>query len=83
LGHEVMLMTSSHEIGSDEHRAGPLYTAPITIKDGVWIGSRSVVLPGVTVGAGSVVAAGAIVTKDVPPHTLVGGVPARIIREII
>jgi maltose O-acetyltransferase len=82
LGHEVMILTSSHRIGSEEHRAGPLYTAPVTIKDGAWIGSRSIVLPGVTVGAGSVVGAGAIVTKDVPPRTLAGGVPARVIRVI-
>jgi maltose O-acetyltransferase len=82
LGHEVMLLTSSHYIGGEEHRAGPLYVAPVTIKEGAWIGSRSIVLPGVTVGAGSVVGAGAIVTKDVPPHALVGGVPARVIRMI-
>ncbi len=82
LGHEVMLMTSSHHIGGREHRAGQLSIAPVTIEDGAWIGARSTVLPGVTIGAGSVVAAGAMVTKDVPPHTLVGGVPARVIRVI-
>lgn len=57
--------------------------APIVIEDNVWIGMRSVVLPGVKIGEGAVIAAGAVVTKDVPPHTLVGGVPARIIRSNI
>jgi maltose O-acetyltransferase len=82
LGHEVMIMTSSHLIGSADHRAGPLYTSPVIIRDGAWIGARSIILPGVTVGEGSIVGAGAIVTKDVPPSTLVGGVPARVIRTV-
>jgi|APCry1669189070_1035195.scaffolds.fasta_scaffold00001_24 maltose O-acetyltransferase len=82
LGHEVMLITSSHQIGDKDHRAGHLRTAPITIEDGAWIGSRSTILPGITIGAGSIVAAGSVVTKDVLPHTLVGGVPARMIRNI-
>lgn len=82
LGHEVMLITSSHQIGDKKHRAGQLRTAPITIGDGAWIGSRSTILPGITIGAGSIVASGSVVTKDVLPHTLVGGVPARVIRDI-
>jgi maltose O-acetyltransferase len=82
LGHEVMILTTSHQIGRAGHRAGMLQSAPVRIEDGVWIGARSVVLPGVTIGAGGVVAAGAIVTRDVPPNTLVGGVPARPLREL-
>ncbi|NNJ11086.1 acyltransferase [Chloroflexales bacterium ZM16-3] len=82
IGHEVMFLTSSHQIDKAIHRAGPLFTAPITIEDGAWIGARSVVMPGITIGAGSIVGAGAIVTKDVPPNTMVGGVPARVIRTI-
>ncbi len=54
----------------------------IVIEDDVWLGSAAVVTDGVRVGRGSVVAAGAVVTKDVPPHTVVGGVPARVIREV-
>ena len=54
----------------------------IVIEDDVWIGSGAVVTDGVRIGRGSVVAAGAVVTKDVPPHTVVGGVPARPIRKV-
>ena len=57
-------------------------TTPVTIGDDIWIGANAVILPGVTIGNHSVVAAGAVVTKDVPPHTLVAGVPAKIIKEL-
>ena len=57
-------------------------TNPVTIGDDIWIGANAVILPGVTIGNHSVVAAGAVVTKDVPPHTLVAGVPAKIIKEL-
>jgi maltose O-acetyltransferase len=73
VGHEVLFLTASHEIGSREQRAGAITTAPITIGDGVWIGSRCVILPGVTVGAGSVISVGSIVNCDVPPQTLIKG----------
>ena len=57
-------------------------TTPVTIGDDIWIGANAVILPGVTIGNHSVVAAGAVVTKDVPPHTLVAGVPAKKIKEL-
>ncbi|MBP5715217.1 MAG: acyltransferase [Prevotella sp.] len=57
-------------------------TNPVTIGDDIWIGANAVILPGVTIGDHSVVAAGAVVTKDVPPHTLVAGVPAKIIKTL-
>ena len=57
-------------------------TNAVTIEDDVWIGANAVILPGVTIGTHCVVAAGAVVTKDVPPHSLVAGVPAKIIRQL-
>lgn len=57
-------------------------TNPVTIGDDIWIGANAVILPGVSIGSHSVVAAGAVVTKDVPPHSLVAGVPAKIIKQI-
>ena len=58
-------------------------SAPIVIEDNAWIAFNATILKGVRIGCGSVVAAGAVVTRDVPPHTLVGGVPARVIKENI
>lgn len=57
-------------------------TKPVVIGDDVWIGTNAVILPGVTIGSHCVVAAGAVVTKDIPDHTLVGGVPAKVIKNI-
>lgn len=57
-------------------------TTPVVIEDDIWIGANAVILPGVTIGSHSVVAAGAVVTKDVPPHSLVAGVPAKIIKQL-
>lgn len=57
-------------------------TSPVVIGDDIWIGANAVILPGVSIGHHSVVAAGAVVTKDVPPHSLVAGVPAKIIKKI-
>jgi maltose O-acetyltransferase len=82
IAHQVLLMTTSHELSTSERRAGALYARPVGVGDGVWLGARCIVLPGVTVGTGAIVAAGAVVTRDVKPHTMVGGVPARVIREL-
>jgi len=57
-------------------------TAEVRVKRGAYIGVRAVILPGVTIGEGAVVAAGAVVTKDVPPYTVVGGIPAKKIKKI-
>jgi maltose O-acetyltransferase len=82
LGHQVMLLTETHELGCAERRTGPVIAQPITIGDGVWVGARATILPGVTIGQGAVVAAGALVTKDVPANALVAGVPAKTIKEL-
>jgi maltose O-acetyltransferase len=82
LGHEVMILTDSHALGPASRRAGELYARPVGIGAGAWIGARAILLPGVTIGDGAVVAAGAVVTHDVPPNVLVSGVPARVTKEL-
>lgn len=79
---ETMLITGMHDIRNPKNRVGQMKAHPVTICDGAWLGSRCIVLPGVTVGEGAIVGAGAVVTKDVPPHTLVAGVPALFVREL-
>ncbi len=82
IGYDVMLVTVDHDVGEPSQRCGRRTFRPIVIEDGVWIGSRALVLPGVCIGRGSVVGAGAVVTRDVPPDVLVAGVPARIVRDL-
>jgi maltose O-acetyltransferase len=82
IGHHTVFVTSGHAIGPACRRAGSITPMPIVVEDGAWIAANVTVLPGVTIGSGSIVAAGAVVTRDVPPNTLVGGVPARIIRQL-
>jgi maltose O-acetyltransferase len=76
IGPGVMILTSTHEIDIREHRAGLTHLTPVNIEDGAWLGARCVILPGVTVGAGAIVDAGAVVNKNVAPQTRVGGMPA-------
>ncbi|WP_336631568.1 MULTISPECIES: acyltransferase [unclassified Microbacterium] len=78
----VRLITDTHEVGPAHKRAGKSRFDPIVIGDGTWIGASVTVLGGVTIGKGCIVAAGAIVTGDVSDNTLVGGVPARVLRTL-
>ena len=82
IGPDVMFHPGSHEIGPCERRAGVGNASPVIIEDGCWIGGRTLILGGVTVGTGAIVAAGSVVVSDVPPHTLVAGVPAKIKRHL-
>jgi maltose O-acetyltransferase len=82
IGHDVSLLTVNHQIGVPGLRAGTRRFAPIVIGHGAWLASRTTILPGVTIGEGAVVAAGAVVTRDVAPNTLVAGVPARLVRPL-
>jgi acetyltransferase-like isoleucine patch superfamily enzyme len=97
ISHNVNIMdTNSHELdsferavgfykqqnyGYPEHK-GSILTSPVLIKDYVWIGFNSIILKGVTIGEGAIVAAGSVITKDVPDYAVVGGNPAKIIKTL-
>jgi acetyltransferase-like isoleucine patch superfamily enzyme len=80
LGPKVNLITENHPINPADRKA--LICKPIRIKRNAWIGAAATILPGVTIGENAIVAAGAVVSKDVPPNTIVGGVPAKFIKKI-
>ncbi len=80
IGHNVVLATINHDLAPSRNRKN--HYAPIKIGSHVWIGSNATVLPGVTAGDWAVIAAGAVVTKDVPAMTVVGGVPAKILKAV-
>ncbi|MCX8474853.1 MAG: sugar O-acetyltransferase [Sphingomonas sp.] len=81
IGPNVSIITSGHPVEPAQRRAA-VVAKPIVIDRNVWIAAGATIIGGVTVGENSVVAAGAVVTRDVPPNTLVGGNPARVIRSI-
>jgi maltose O-acetyltransferase len=81
-GHYVRIITDTHTIGPGERRCGERVPLPVSIEDGVWIASNVTILPGVVIGAGSVIASGSVVVRSVPRNSLVGGVPARVLREL-
>lgn len=80
IGPKVSLITENHSLNPKERKG--LIGKPIHIKKNAWIGANATILPGVTIGENSVVAAGAVVTKDVLDNTIVGGIPAKFIKEI-
>ena len=77
---EVLIMDSDFHDMRDQTKEG--LSQAVIIEDNVWVATRATILKGITIGAHSVVAAGAVVTKDVPPYTVVGGNPARIIKQL-
>lgn len=83
LGMQCMILTGGHDLGPAECRAGEIIAAPVHIGEGAWLGARVVIMPGVRVGAGAVVAAGAVVTSDCDAGGVYGGVPARLIRRLV
>lgn len=82
IGCQVTFITGSHEIGPTNQRWGKLFSENINIKNGVWIAARVFIGPGVTIGEGSVVAAGAVVMRSMPANSLIGGVPARVLKKL-
>lgn len=82
IGPHVTISTAGHPIHPDVRSTDYQFSAPVKLEDRAWIGANVTILPGVTIGYGSVVAAGAVVTGNVPPMTVVGGIPARVIRSI-
>jgi maltose O-acetyltransferase len=84
MGPDVVILTMDHEF-SDVTRPmreqGYKTPLPVIIDDDVWIGTRVIILPGIRIGKGSIIGAGAVVTKDIPPFTIVGGNPAKVIKK--
>lgn len=77
---KVSIITENHPVNPKERKILDLKS--VTIRRNVWIGANATILPGVTVGENSVIAAGAVVTKDVPANTVVGGIPAKVVKKI-
>lgn len=82
LGPGVHIYTATHPLEARERNAGAEFGKPVAIGRNVWIGGRAVINPGVKIGNNAVVASGAVVTKDVPDHAVVGGNPARVIKRL-
>ena len=80
IGQQVVIATLNHDFLPEMR--GNMTPAPVKIGKNVWIGAHATILPGITIGDGSIIAAGAVVTKDVPEKVVVAGVPARILKEI-
>ena len=80
LGHHATIVTLNHD--QDPEKRIDLHPQPVRIGNRVWLGANVTILPGVTIGDGAIIAAGAVVSKDVPEYTVVGGIPAKIIKKI-
>lgn len=82
VGPGAIFASTDHELGGPNQRAGNIIQRPIRIGDGTWIGARCVILGGVRIADGCVIAAGAVVTKDTEPHGVYAGIPAQRIRDL-
>lgn len=83
LGPFVRIYTGTHNIGpGSNRRQSELLSKPVVIEKGSWVGMCAVILPGVTIGHGSIIAAGAVVTKDIPPDSYVEGNPAKVVQKL-
>ena len=80
IGHQVVLATLNHDLNPE--RRGSMHAVPIAIGKNVWIGAHATVLAGVTIGDNAVIAAGAVVNRDIPADTVAAGVPAKVIRKL-
>lgn len=80
IGHKAVLATLNHGFASEDR--GSLYPLPITIGRNVWVGASATILPGVIIGDNAIIAAGAVVTKNIPANTIVAGVPGKVIRTL-
>ena len=78
----VVITATGHPIHPDVRRDGRQFSLPVHIEDDVWIGAGAIILPGVTIGRNSVIGAGSVVTRDIPPNVVAVGTPCRVLREI-
>jgi maltose O-acetyltransferase len=83
LGPSVQIYTATHPLESEKRAEWLEYARPVTIGNNIWIGGGAIICPGVSIGNGVVIGAGAVVTKDVPDNVLIGGNPAKIIKNIM
>jgi acetyltransferase-like isoleucine patch superfamily enzyme len=81
-GPNVSIMAATHETEVQSRRDNIEYAKPVVIGDDCWIGGHTVILPGVTIGQGCTIAAGAVVTKDIPAWSVAMGVPARVVKKV-
>lgn len=83
IAYRVLIISDSHIIGNAGRRAGRKYSKKITIENGVWIGANAIILPGVTIGEGTIIGAGSVVTKDCSSNSLYVGTPAKFVKKLI
>lgn len=81
-GPKVQIYTATHPVDAEERIKGPEFAKPVKIGNNVWIGGGAIICPGVTIGDNTTIAAGSVVTKDIPSNVVAGGNPCRVLREL-